>query len=234
MGAPVNPGDLDVGRRRLRRHVRRRRRPRRQLPPAHRLHARERRRRADADRAHLPARQAARPPRPQRRRCSPARARSPARATAANGSSAGRTRSRSRGSRPPALVSLVRARHSFAGGARPSCARGRARCRSGRPRSCRSPPSAAGWRAMTFGHPLALLSLLVIPPAVGGLPARRAAADAVRSPLHEPRRARVGRRRLAVAPARRADRLPARARVALCRGRAAVRAPHASVASVRR
>ena len=38
--------------------------------------------------------------------------------------------------------------------------------------------------------------------AIGALPARRAAADALRDPLHEPRRAGVGRRRRALAPLR--------------------------------
>ena len=48
---------------------------------------------------------------------------------------------------------------------------------------------------MSFGHPLLLLTLLVDPAGDRAVPARRAAADALRGRVHEPRRARVGRGR---------------------------------------
>ena len=81
--------------------------------------------------------------------------------------------------------------------------------------------------AMNFGHPLLLLTLLVIPMGVAPLPSRgRASADAVRRAVHERRRARGRRReRQAVAALGRGRRLPPRPRNTLRRGLASARAP---------
>ena len=66
------------------------------------------------------------------------------------------------------------------------------------PRSAACAPSSSSTssarRRMSFGSPLLLLPLLAIPLALVGAPPRRAAADALRRPLHERRRARVDRR----------------------------------------
>ena len=60
-------------------------------------------------------------------------------------------------------------------------------------------PGARGLRegAMSFQSPWLLLGAARARAGGRALPARRAAADALRGPLHEPRRARVGRRRRA-------------------------------------
>ena len=80
---------------------------------------------------------------------------------------------------------------------------------------------------MSFGHPLLLLTLLVLPAGLVALPpASRGGGHAVRGAVHERRRARGGRRdRAAVAALARGRRLPPRARDALRRRVAAPRAP---------
>ena len=173
----------------------------------------ERRRRV---RSVVPARPADRASRARRSR-SRATRRSPSRAASTSASSPATRRApsarRSRRRRPRREpLGAVRRSRATTSPSRRAAATGAASCRlrqSAREADELRPPLPAADAARACRSP-SLVYLL-----------RRAPADALRRHVHEPRRARVGRRRALAAPLRAARAVPARARRALRRARAA-------------
>ena len=186
LGSPVNPG-ITTERGRLRRHVRAAGAD--VLPAAARLHpdlGRRRRTTTGVDARARPPPVAARPRTLRVRgraaltlvvRCRARRA--PGRLVAT------RSLPDARAPRPPCSAVVVSAR-ARDGASRSAPPRRRSPVGARRRAGARDLREGAGMR---FEWPLALLALLVVPLAAGGLPARAAAAVAVRARVPEPRRA---------------------------------------------